>query len=173
MTRREQAFQQEQFTVTIHAVGRQPSIPSIVPILNPLIRRLLRLGMPMGPNALVTVRGRTSGEPHTFPAAVMEAAGRHYLIATFGEVNWVRNLRVTGQATVQRGRRSHLYLATELPPDEAAGALRAALAPLLRSRLTAPILRRWYGLDRTSSPDDYERAALAHPVFALVTATPH
>jgi deazaflavin-dependent oxidoreductase (nitroreductase family) len=129
--------------------------------------------MPMGPNALVTIRGRTSGEPRTFPAAVMEAAGRHYLVATFGEVNWVRNLRVAGQATVQRGRRSSLYLATELPPDEAARALRAALGPMLRRRLTAPILRRWYGLDRSATSTDYERAALAHPVFVLVPVTLH
>jgi len=154
--------------MTSHAVGRQPSIPSIVPILNPLIRRLLRIGMPMGPNALVTIRGRRSGQPRTFPAAVMEAAGRHYLIATFGEVNWVRNLRVAREAIVRRGRHAQTYLATELPPDEAALALRAALAPMMRSRFTAPMLKRWYELDASATAVDYERAALAHPVFALV-----
>jgi deazaflavin-dependent oxidoreductase (nitroreductase family) len=157
--------------MTSHAVARRPSVPSIVPILNPLIRRLLRIGMPMGPNALVTIRGRRSGEPRTFPAAVMEAPGKRYLIGTFGEVNWVRNLRVAGEATIRRGRRAQTYLATELPPDEAALALRAALAPMMRSRLSSPMLKRWYELDSSSTAADYERAARVHPVFALVPAT--
>ncbi|TAL05614.1 MAG: deazaflavin-dependent nitroreductase, partial [Chloroflexota bacterium] len=37
--------------------------PAFVRASNPLTRRMLRLGMPMGPNVLLTVRGRTSGLP--------------------------------------------------------------------------------------------------------------
>src|SRR5262249_62191504 len=76
------------------AVASRPSIPAVVPVLNPLIRRLLRIGVPMGPNALVTIRGRRSGEPRTFPAAVMRAGDRPILVATFGETNWLRTHRL-------------------------------------------------------------------------------
>ena len=152
--------------MTSNAIN-SPSIPSIVPILNPLVRRLLRVGVPMGPNALVTVRGRRSGMPHTFPAAVVAAGDRQYLIATFGETNWVRNLRASGEAGVRRGRRDEVLRATELPVVQAATALREGLAPFLRSRLLAPMLTRWYGLGASSTPADFERAAAAHPVFEL------
>ena len=80
-------------------------VPSIVPILNPLIRRLLGAGLPFGPNVLLTVRGRRSGEPRTFPVAILELDGRRYVQSPFGEVNWVRNLRAAGEAVVTRGRR--------------------------------------------------------------------
>jgi len=153
--------------MTSDTIGPRPAVPHIVPILNPLIRRLLGIGMPMGPNALVTVRGRTSGEPRTFPAAVMHAGGRQYLIATFGEVNWVQNLRVAGTASIRRGRMEETFRAHELGRDLAEQALREALGPLLRSRLAAPMLRRWYGLSTKSTASDYRRAASVHPVFEL------
>ena len=46
--------------------------PALVRASNPLTRRLLRLGLPMGPNVLLTVRGRSSGLPRTAPVAVAE-----------------------------------------------------------------------------------------------------
>jgi deazaflavin-dependent oxidoreductase (nitroreductase family) len=156
--------------MTTDAVAGRPSIPSIVPVLNPLIRRLLRVGVPMGPNALVTIRGRRSGEPRTFPASVMEVGDRRYLVASFGETNWVRNLRVSGEATIRRGRTTDTFRATEVPADAAAAVLRDALARFLRSPFTSPLLTRWYGLSRSSTDSDYQHAALVHPVFELVAA---
>jgi len=159
--------------MTIDTAARRSSIPRVVPILNPLIRRLLHIGMPMGPNALVTIRGRRSGEPRTFPAAVMDAGDRQYLVATFGETNWVRNLRVAGEGTFRRGRTGHAFRASEVPIDRAGPVLRQALEPFLRSRLTSPLLGSWYGLGASSTDADYERAAVIHPIFELVvTDTP-
>lgn len=60
---------------------------------NPLMRRLLGAGVPSGPNVLLTVRGRKSGLPRTFPIAMLESGGRCFVQASFGEVNWVQNLR--------------------------------------------------------------------------------
>jgi len=74
--------------------------PLFIHALNPLIGRLLRLGAPMGPNVLLTVRGRTSGQPRSFPVAVLEHDGHRYVFCPFGEVNWVRNLRANGDATL-------------------------------------------------------------------------
>ena len=91
-------------------------IPSIVNRLNPLVRRLLALGLPMGPNVLITVRGRKSGRPYTFPVAILERDGREYLFSPFGEVNWVHNLRAAGEATIRRGRRDRRMTAVELSP---------------------------------------------------------
>ncbi len=66
---------------------RAPGIsraPSFIPALNPLIRRLIGVGLPFGPNVLLTVRERSSGVPHTFPVAVIELDGRRYVQSPFG-----------------------------------------------------------------------------------------
>ena len=47
--------------------------PGIVPLLNPVLRRLLAAGVPLGPNALLTVRGRRTGQLRTTPLAIMRA----------------------------------------------------------------------------------------------------
>src|SRR5438046_1393031 len=119
--------------MTADAVLTRPGVPSIVPLLNPLIRRLLRMGVPMGPNVLLTVRGRTSGQLRTFPVALMEGGGRRYVFATFGEVNWVRNLRAAREAILRRGRRQERVVAVELTPEEAAPVMQQALAPFFAS----------------------------------------
>jgi deazaflavin-dependent oxidoreductase (nitroreductase family) len=156
-------------TTTIETAGPN-GVPAIVPILNPLIRRLLRIGMPMGPNILLTVRGRTSGEPRTFPVTLMEANGRQYVFATFGETNWVRNLRASGQAIVRRGRHERAVVAYELTPEEAAPVLRVALDRFLNSP-ARPLIRRWYELDDDSTPEDYLREARRHAGFELTEET--
>ena len=81
--------------------------PALIRWSGPIANRLLGIGMPMGPNRLLTVRGRKSGEPRTAPVAVVEVDGRRWVVGTFGETHWVRNLRAAGEATLRidgRGR---------------------------------------------------------------------
>jgi deazaflavin-dependent oxidoreductase (nitroreductase family) len=156
--------------MTTSEIASRRGVPWIVPILNPLVRRLLRVGVPMGPNVLLTIRGRTSGQPRTVPVALMERGGRQYVFATFGEVNWVRNLRAAGEAVLRRGRHDEVVVAVELTAEEAATVMQDALAPFLASLMTAPLLRRWYHLARDSSPADYLEEARCHTVFELRVA---
>ena len=81
------------------ATTMTPPIPTIVRRLNPLVRRLLRFGVPMGPNVLLTVRGRRSGLERTFPVAILEVGEGTYVFSPFGEVDWVLN-----SASGRRGR---------------------------------------------------------------------
>src|SRR2546423_11430149 len=89
-------------------------VPFFVPLFNPIARRLLGVGIPLGPNALLTVRGRKSGQPRTTPVALVEVGGRRWVIGTFGEVNWVRNLRAAGEASLAVGQRQLQVHAVEL-----------------------------------------------------------
>src|SRR5229473_8298871 len=93
--------------------------PRFVALFNPIAHRLLRGGMPMGPNALLTVRGRTSGLDRTTPVAVVSIDRRRWVIATFGETNWARNLRAAGNATITVNRRAEPVSARELSTTEA------------------------------------------------------
>ena len=144
------------------------SVPSVVPILNPLMRRIVGVGLPTGPNVLLTVRGRTSGKPHTFPVAIMEHDGHRYVQGTFGETQWVRNLRVAGEATIAKGRRREDVRAVEVAPDEAAQMMAAVIGPYMRRRVGRALVRWLFGVGPDTSPDDLVAMAREHPTFELL-----
>src|SRR5215467_8400058 len=93
-------------------------LPSWVPLFNRIARPLLAAGVPMGPDVLITVRGRKSGVARTTPVTICENMGRRGIISPFGEVNWVRNLRAAGRATITIRRRREEVAAVELGPVE-------------------------------------------------------
>jgi deazaflavin-dependent oxidoreductase (nitroreductase family) len=141
-------------------------VPFFVPLFNPVARRLLRAGVPMGPNALLTVRGRSSGLDRTTPVAVVAIGGRRWLIATFGDVDWARNLRAAGVATLTVNRRAAPVAARELPKTEAAAFFRDILTPYVSGM---PLGRWMLGtmLGAREIFTDPEGAAQGHPVFEL------
>jgi hypothetical protein len=68
----------------------------------------------MHPYRLVTIRDRLSGLPRTAPLAIIEVSGRRWVWTPWGEVEWARNLRAAGCATISvRGRKEEEH-ATEL-----------------------------------------------------------
>jgi len=151
-----------------HAITEsRQRVPAIVHVLNPLIQRLLRAGMPMGPNVVLTVRGRTSGRAIDVPVALLEAGGRRFVQSPFGEVQWTRNLRATPEAILKRGRDEEAVTARALPPEEAAAVLRYALARFLRMRAGRWFLGHYYAVRLDSSDADYLHEASEHPVFEL------
>jgi deazaflavin-dependent oxidoreductase (nitroreductase family) len=107
--------------------------PPWVTFFGPIARLLLTAGIPLGPNALITIRGRKSGLPRTTPLAIIEVAGRRWIWAPWGEVQWVRNLRAAGRATITVRGRTEEVAATELDPRERVAFFRDILGPLARS----------------------------------------
>jgi deazaflavin-dependent oxidoreductase (nitroreductase family) len=107
--------------------------PRWVTMFTPIAKRLLGAGLPLGPNALITVRGRKSGEPRTTPLAIIDVHGRRWIWSPWGNVQWVRNLRAAGRATVSVRGRAEEVTATELDPTQRLGFFRDVLAPLARS----------------------------------------
>jgi deazaflavin-dependent oxidoreductase (nitroreductase family) len=125
-----------------------------------LIMALLRAGVNMGTTSLLTVRGRKSGQPHTVPVRIVEQDGQRWLVAPYGVVQWVRNLRVAGQATLTRGRRPEVISVTELPAQEAAPVLKQYL-------LKAAAVRPYFDATKDSPLEAFEREAPRHPVFQI------
>ena len=143
------------------------TIPGFVERSQSLVTRLLRLGLPMGPNVLMTVVGRKSGLPRTVPVAILRADGREVIFAAFGQTAWVHNLRAAGTATIQRGRRRRVVRAVELDPEIAARVLAAGIPAVARVPVVGPMIAGWYGLGRRSTAADYARSAELHPAFEL------
>ena len=139
--------------------------PGFVDLFNPIARRILRAAPLLGPNALITVRGRKSGEPRTTPVALVEIDGRRWVIGTFGEVNWVRNLRASGEATISVGRRHEDVRATELDQNAGAAFFRDVLGPYVRRLRVGGFLLGLLGAREIL--DDPSGAARKRPVFEL------
>ena len=138
--------------------------PRGINLFNAIAKPLLAAGLPMGFNGLVTICGRKSGQPRTTPVAIIETGGRRWVWAPWGEVNWVRNLRAAGRATIEVRRQSEDVTATELSPAERFVFFRDVLAPLAR-RIPGGTLfiRTMDGVDLNRP----EEAAANRPVFEL------
>jgi deazaflavin-dependent oxidoreductase (nitroreductase family) len=118
--------------MTVQRIGLARA-PLQVRLFAPILDFLVGLGVPIGFNRLVTIRGRMSGRPRTVGLAVIKHDGRQWVWAPWGEVNWVRNLRAAGRATITwRGRQEHVT-AIELDPTERVAFFRDVLGPLARS----------------------------------------
>ena len=127
-----------------------------------LLMTLQRAGVKMGTTSLLTVRGRKSGQPHTVPVILIEQDGQRWLVAPYGAVQWVRNIRAAGTATLTRGRRSEAISVTELPAQEA--------APILKQYLiNVAAVRPYFDVTRDSPLEAFEREAPRHPVFQIAT----
>ena len=128
--------------------------------LNALVRLLARLGLTGPRTHLLTVPGRRTGTPWSTPVSIVEEDGKRWLVAPYGERNWVRNARAAREVELRRGRRDERLAVEELSPVEA-----------------VPVLRRYYELGRVTRPffdvtlssSDAEWLAEAprHPVFRL------
>lgn len=142
---------------------------------NAVITCLLRLGVKIWSFSLLTVRGRKSGRPIVTPLVIFIQDQKRYLVATYGIVNWVRNLRAAaGIATLTQGRHSEKIRAIELSKDRAALVFRDALRSgppgiptvifrIYRARMVFPYL----SVTQNSSLEEFEREVLTHPIFLV------
>jgi deazaflavin-dependent oxidoreductase (nitroreductase family) len=129
-----------------------------------LFRALLRTGVNLGTMSLLTVRGRKSGEPHTVPVRLIEQNGQRFLVAPYGIVQWVRNLRAAGTATLTRGQRPESISVTELPAGEAAQILKEYLTQVAT-------VRPYFEVTRDSPVEAFQQEVSQHPVFRIASIT--
>lgn len=107
---------------------------------------------------VLTVTGRTSGREYSVPVDVMDVDGDRYLVAPYGEVNWVRNLRASKIATLRRGVHNREYDAVEVEPTQSVAAIREYV------RLV-PVTKAYWNVNEHSTDDEVIEDAHGHPVF--------
>jgi deazaflavin-dependent oxidoreductase (nitroreductase family) len=142
---------------------------------NAVMRSLVRAGVRIGTFAVLTVAGRKTGRPVRVPLVVFPDGDDRYLVASYGIVNWVRNLRAAdGRAELRRGRAVEKISTIELPPEEAGPIFRSSLlnGPPGIPRPIVRIFRRFFVLpyldvNMNSPTDDFVRSAVSHPVFRV------
>jgi deazaflavin-dependent oxidoreductase (nitroreductase family) len=131
-------------------------------VFNRFVAWLTRRGLSVAGSRVLEVRGRKSGEWRRTPVNPLAFKGSRYLVAPRGEVQWVKNLRASGQGRLRVGRRTEDFTATEVPDEEK--------APLLRA-----YLQKWKwevgaffgGVGPDSTDDELRRIAPDHPAFRI------
>lgn len=129
---------------------------------NLVVSILLTLGIP--PNRhmyLMSVRGRKSGKVRSTPLTLVERNQQRFLVAPYGEVDWVRNVRAREEVTLSRGRYSETVKVIELSPMDS--------APVLKDYLRqVSIVRPYFEATPDSSLSVFADEAPRHPVFRII-----
>jgi len=83
-------------------------------MFNPLAARFGLVGV-----ETVVVPGRRSGQPRKVPVRPLSYGGARYLVSTYGEAYWVRNIRASGgKGELRRGPTRTPFSAIEVPVSE-------------------------------------------------------
>jgi deazaflavin-dependent oxidoreductase (nitroreductase family) len=128
---------------------------------NRLIAPLARLGLAGKRTHVLTVRGRKSGRRYSTPVQLVLGDGERWLVAPYGERQWVKNARAAGEVELTRARRTTRHRLEELGPDEA--------APVLREYLRGtPIVKPYFAAGRDARVEAFAAEAAQHPVFRLL-----
>ncbi|KAA8966911.1 nitroreductase family deazaflavin-dependent oxidoreductase [Mycobacterium sp.] len=131
--------------------------------VNSIMTVLLKAGVGPRSTYLMTTRGRRSGRLRTTPVTLVEHGTDRWLVAPYGTVSWVHNVRANPTVELRRGRQRRRLRAEEVA---------AAIAgPVLHRYVRAVAVTRPYF---DAGPDDPDTAfvdeAAKHPVFRLSEA---
>jgi len=118
---------------------------------------LLRRGLSMGSQHLLSVRGRRTGAMRSTPISIATADGARYIVAAFADAAWVGNVRAAGEGVLSRGGKEERVRLSELPVEERAPILRAFMAQV-RGGV------RFFG---STDPNVVAADAARYPVFRL------
>jgi deazaflavin-dependent oxidoreductase (nitroreductase family) len=133
--------------------------------LNALVRPLARLGLAGRRTYVLSVEGRKSGRRWSTPVSIVRLGDERWLVAPYGERNWVRNARAAGWVELRRGRTSERLAVRELAPEEAVPVLREYFR---LGRVTRP----FFDVSLESPDEEWLAEAPRHPVFRLEPARP-
>ncbi len=128
---------------------------------NAVFGLLTRMGFGAGYRYVLTVPGRKTGRPCSTPVDVMDVGGNRWLVAPYGEVNWVRNARAAGAVDLSRGRSTTHFRIEEAAPTQAVPAIREYIR-------SVPVTRSYWECGADSTDDEIVAIVPLHPVFRLL-----
>lgn len=128
--------------------------------VNWLIRAGLRFGIGEKNTRMLRVAGRKSGKPMSTPVTLVIEDANEWLVAPYGERQWVKNLRAAGAAELSRGRRKQPIAVREVSPEEAVPVMRAYVRRV-------GVTRNYWEVGPDARDDEFLAIASKHPVFAI------
>ena len=131
--------------------------------MNLLITPLIRLGVTGGRLHILTVPGRKTGRRYSTPVSLVIDDGTRWLVAPYGEREWVKNARAAGEVELTRARKTTRHRIEKVGPEEA--------APVLREYLrTTRIVKPFFDATPDAPLEAFAAEASRHPVFRLLDA---
>jgi deazaflavin-dependent oxidoreductase (nitroreductase family) len=128
--------------------------------LNAAITVSLRLGLAPRAYVLLTTVGRRTGLPRTTPLRLLDFDGQEWLVAPYGDVDWVRNARAAGEVVLRHGRTARTVDVFEVEPDES--------APVLKEYVRRePVTRPYFDAKPAAPVSAFVAEADRHPVFRV------
>lgn len=127
---------------------------------------LVKYGLGPSSTRLLTTRGRSTGFLRSTPVDLVENEQGRFLVAPYGEVDWVRNIRKDGFATLRRGGWIELVSVGAVDAERA--------APVLREYLDHPraaVVGPYFRAAPDSPLEWFVDEAADHPVFEIVRST--
>jgi len=112
---------------------------------------------------ILTVPGRRSGRRYSTPVQLVIQDDERWLVAPYGEREWVKNTRVAREVELTRAGKTARYAVEEISPDKA--------APVLREYLrTTPVVKGYFDATADAPLEAFAAEASRHPVFRLGAA---
>ena len=134
-------------------------------LVNAMVTPLIRLGLAGRQVYTLTVEGRKSGRRYSTPVKLVVDGEKRWLVAPYGDRNWVKNARAAGWVELSRSGKSERVGVTEVDAAEAGPVLRSYLR---QNRVT----RTFFDAKATDSVEVFIAEAPLHPVFRLSRTEP-
>ena len=131
-------------------------------LINAVVTPLVRLGIGPKHLYLLSVRGRRTGRTYRTPVSVVERDGKRWLVAPFGERNWVKNARTAGEVKLRRGRCVERVRVENVPPGDRAPILRAYVRQV-------PLTRGFFAAAPDAPVEAFAAEADGHPVLRIAS----
>ena len=129
-------------------------------MINRIVAKRLTKGKMAGDTYLLTTLGRKSGLERTTPVTIARRDGHRYLVAPYGAVGWVHNLRESGVAELSRGGEVEEIAVAEVDSGTA--------APVLKQYVQdVSVVRKFFHVDKDDPVTEFEVEASRHPVFVI------
>jgi deazaflavin-dependent oxidoreductase (nitroreductase family) len=129
-------------------------------LINAVVTPLVRFGLAGRNTYLLTVEGRKSGRHYSTPVTLVVDGEKRWLVAPYGERNWVKNARAAGWVELNRAGKSEKVRIAELGAAEAGPVLRKYMR---RNRVT----RTFFDAKADAPVEAFIAEAPRHPVFRL------
>lgn len=134
---------------------------------NAVFRTLSRMGVRLGAINILTVVGRTTGQPRSTPVSPVRVEGRRFLLAPMPQAGWVHNARATGHGQLTDGTTVEHVVLHEV--DD--GQLRRRIMAAFPAQVPHGVrLFKAVGLVKSKDPKEFTAAADLVVAFEVLPA---
>ncbi|MCH7589051.1 MAG: nitroreductase family deazaflavin-dependent oxidoreductase [Chloroflexi bacterium] len=144
-------------------MAKQYNFTRLKKLENVLLSIGIRRGFAPKGMHILRVKGRKSGLFREMVIDPIVVDGNRWLVAPFGVVKWVKNVRRAGEVWLSKGKKTEHLKLREANAQES--------APVLKAYLNRGYTGSYFDAKLDSPLPEFEAEADRHPVFEVVEAT--